>query len=91
MFFKIFLSCEVIKFRHIFKKGENMQKVFAIQFLESMDYIDKKSAVWTWTPANSKAYDIYASGAPTSTNQSTYADGRDSRSDTDRPNEGMAI
>lgn len=68
-----------------------MQKVFATKFLESMDYMNKKDEKWSWAPSNNKTYDIYASGAPTSTSQSTYADARDNRSDTDRPNEGMAI
>lgn len=63
-------------------------KVFASQFLETMDY-DKEKVEWSWKPANDTAYDIYASGAPTKTQASTYADDRGSMRDTDRPNEGL--
>lgn len=63
-------------------------KVFASQFLETMDY-DKEKIEWSWKPANDAAYDIYASGAPTKTKSHTYADERDTMGDTDRPNEGL--
>lgn len=53
-----------------------------------MDY-DKEKVEWSWKPANDAAYDIYASGAPTKTQASTYADDRGSMRDTDRPNEGL--
>lgn len=66
-------------------------KVFARQFLEtpSNDTIDESQ--WKWAPSNPNAKKIYASGASTSTQQSTYAAERDDRSDSDRPNEGMLI
>ena len=44
-----------------------------------------------WTPANEDATKIYATGANTSSHQSTYAAEKDDRSDSDRPNEGMKI
>ncbi len=56
-----------------------------------MDYITQQTQNWSWEPANSEALQIYASGAPTSTQQTTYANARDNRSDSDRPNEGMAV
>ncbi|TEY01569.1 hypothetical protein [Campylobacter sp. US33a] len=64
-------------------------KVFASRFLESMNKNHPNQNNWDWQPASNNAYEIYASGAPTSTQQSTYADGRDNRSDSDRPNEGL--
>lgn len=63
-------------------------KVFSSNFLEDMDYT-KPTKKWSWKPANDEAFEIYASGAPTSTNQSTYAGESDDRNDTDRPNEGL--
>ena len=63
-------------------------KVFASNFLEPMEEYSKVDETWDWEPAND-VKEIYASGAPTSTNQSTYAGESDDRSDTDRPNEGL--
>ena len=65
--------------------------VFAAKFLEtpSNDVIETDD--WIWEPANPDAKKIYASGASTNTNQSTYAAEKDDRSDSDRPNEGMLI
>lgn len=63
-------------------------KVFASSFLEPMDKYSVVNESWDWEPAND-VKEIYASGAPTSTNQSTYAGEKDDRSDTDRPNEGL--
>jgi hypothetical protein len=64
-------------------------KVFATKFLESPSTSNIENTVWTWTPANKQAQEIYASGASTNSRESTYAAEKDSRSDTDRPNEGM--
>lgn len=63
-------------------------KVFASGFLEPMDKYSRLDENWEWEPAND-VKKIYASGAPTSTNQSTYAGESDNRSDSDRPNEGL--
>lgn len=64
-------------------------KVFAERYLEEMKYINTPPASeWNWKPVDSRQ--IYASGASTSTQESTYADERDNRSDSDRPNEGRA-
>lgn len=67
-------------------------KVFASSYLEgfSSDKVDGEKG-WSWTPEGSEADKIYASGANTSTNQSTYAAEKDNRSDNDRPNEGMFV
>jgi hypothetical protein len=67
-------------------------KVFATNYLEKMssDSVEK-GQVWTWKPEGGEADQIYASGANTRTNQSTYAAERDNRSDSDRPNEGMFV
>ncbi len=67
-------------------------KVFASNYLAgfSSEKIDS-STEWTWTPEGDKAKDIYASGANTSTRESTYAAEKDDRSDSDRPNEGMFV
>lgn len=46
---------------------------------------------WTWTPKDEEVRRIYASGANTRTQTSTYAAEKDNRSDSDRPNEGMLI
>lgn len=64
-------------------------KVFAFKFLELSTQSELPNNEWTWVPANSKAQDIYASGASTNTRSSTYAAEKDNRSDNDRPNEGM--
>jgi len=62
-------------------------KVFAERYLEEMKYSEvPPSSEWEWEPVDSRR--IYASGANTNTRQTTYADDRDNRSDTDRPNEG---
>ena len=49
-----------------------------------------KVANWTWSPlgALEQVDDAWMSGRPTVTHGTTYADGRDSISDTDHPNEG---
>lgn len=67
-------------------------KVFASAYLEgiSNDEVNEEQE-WSWTPNGKEAHKIYASGANTSTRQSTYADERDDRSDSDRPNEGMYV
>lgn len=44
---------------------------------------------WNWKPEGKFAFEIYACGANTNTNQSTYAAEKDNRSDSDRPNEGL--
>ncbi|GAD18127.1 Uncharacterised protein [Helicobacter fennelliae] len=64
-------------------------KVFSSRFLESMEGYSKTQGKWEWQPANNDIYEIYASGAPTGTNSSTYAAETDNRSDSDRPNEGL--
>jgi hypothetical protein len=64
-------------------------KVFASQFLETMSSNINDQDDWSWEPANNKAYEIFASGASTSTRESTYAAETDNRSDSDRPNEGL--
>ncbi len=63
-------------------------KVFASQFLESYSKGDLKNSDWKWKPDSRFAQEIYATGAPTSTQQSTYAAETDDRSDSDRPDEG---
>ncbi|MEK4698515.1 hypothetical protein MKX47_02910 [Solibacillus sp. FSL R7-0668] len=67
-------------------------KVFALNYLE-VPTSDKQKLDnnWSWTPNNPNATDIYASGKSTSSRESTYAAEKDSRSDSDRPNEGMHI
>ncbi len=67
-------------------------KVFASTYLEgfSSDKVDEGQG-WSWTPEGKEANKIYASGANTSTRQSTYAAERDDRADSDRPNEGMYV
>ena len=67
-------------------------KVFVTSYLESFsnNQVDRDEK-WNWTPANSDVKKIYASGANTSTQQSTYAAEKDDRSDSDRPNEGMYV
>ena len=66
-----------------------MMNVFATKFLESPSESSLKDTVWAWTPNNRQAQEIYASGASTSSRESTYAAEKDNRSDNDRPNEGM--
>lgn len=67
-------------------------KVFATKYLEPMstDAIPENEE-WTWTPKDEEVRRIYASGANTRTQTSTYAAEKDNRSDSDRPNEGMLI
>lgn len=67
-------------------------KVFATQFLEKMssDRVESEET-WTWTPSGESAEKIFASGANTSSQTSTYAAEKDNRSDSDRPNEGMFV
>ncbi len=65
--------------------------VFAASYLEEPSKGVAVKTPWTWTPENVSVIQIYASGAPTGTNQSTYANERDDRSDSDRPNEGLSI
>ena len=50
-----------------------------------------KDTIWNWTPTGENAEKIFASGANTSSQTSTYAAEKDSRSDSDRPNEGMFV
>lgn len=64
-------------------------KVFATKFLERPSESNLKDVAWVWSPTNKQAQKIYASGASTNTRQSTYAEEKDDRSDSDRPNEGM--
>ena len=67
-------------------------KVFATQFLEKMssDQVGTNE-IWNWAPTGENAEKIFASGANTSSQTSTYAAEKDSRSDSDRPNEGMFV
>jgi hypothetical protein len=68
-------------------------KVFASSYLEkfSSDKVSNEKD-WKWSPeGGEKAKEIYASGANTSSNQSTYAAEKDDRSDSDRPNEGLFV
>lgn len=67
-------------------------KVFASSYLEgfSSDKVDEEKE-WNWTPEGKEANRIYASGANTTSRQSTYAQEKDDRSDSDRPNEGMFV
>ena len=66
-------------------------KVFATQFLVPMKNEVPQDEKWSWQPANDSIKDIYASGANTSSRQSTYAAETDDRSDMDKPNEGMLL
>jgi len=66
-------------------------KVFATKYLEPMTSNSVVDQKWTWTPAGENAMQIYASGASTSSRESTYAAEKDNRSDSDRPNEGMFV
>ena len=67
-------------------------KVFATSYLEgfSSDKVENENG-WSWAPEGSEAKKIYASGANTSSSQSTYAAEKDDRSDSDRPNEGLFV
>ncbi len=66
-------------------------KVFALKYLEVPVLDRPEPADWKWKPADQEFADIYASGAPTNTRQSTYAAESDDRGDSDRPNEGMLL
>lgn len=66
-------------------------KVFATKFLEPMSNNTVSDEKWTWTPEGENAQQVYASGASTSSRESTYAAEKDNRSDSDRPNEGMYV
>ena len=66
-------------------------KVFAARYLEEPSKDVAVKTPWTWIPENVSVIQIYASGAPTATQQSTYAAETDNRGDTDRPNEGLSI
>ncbi|RDU67471.1 hypothetical protein CQA53_00105 [Helicobacter didelphidarum] len=65
-------------------------KVFAGKFLEDIHEDNSVNGQWDWKPANN-ATDVFASGAPTATQQSTYKDQRDNQKDSDRPNEGLKV
>lgn len=71
-------------------KNAKFQSGFCRNFLEPIHVDDGVKGEWSWQAAGD-VRDIYASGAPTSTRQSTYAGETDDRSDSDRPNEGMKI
>lgn len=65
-----------------------MMKVFASRFLEPMtSNANAKPEDWKWQPYNVIS-EIYGSGKSTKTKESTYAAEKDSRGDSDRPNEG---
>lgn len=66
-------------------------KVFASNFLSPMVNVEKPVTEWSWVPANDDVMDIYASGAPTNTNISTYAAEKDGHGDSDSPQEGMLV
>lgn len=66
-------------------------KVFSQRYLEAPSNDEVSDENWRWEPSNPSARKIYGSGAPTKTQQSTYAAEKDDRSDSDRPNEGMLI
>ncbi|MBK8639151.1 MAG: hypothetical protein IPN92_13075 [Chromatiaceae bacterium] len=66
-------------------------KVFALRYLEPPISDKPESTDWNWKPVNEEFANIYASGAPTNTQQSTYAAESDNRGDSDRPNEGMLL
>lgn len=68
-------------------------RTFAANYFEPMEPGKvNQSQDWNWTPAKPKSEieEIWASGAPTKTQQSTYASEKDERGDDDRPNEGLA-
>lgn len=67
-------------------------KVFASKYLErfSDDTIGNDKQ-WSWQPADRAIEKIYATGASTSSQMSTYAEEKDTRSDSDRPNEGLLV
>lgn len=66
-------------------------KVFASMYLEGFSSDEVGNCKWSWKPKGEKAEKIYASGANTSSRNSTYAAEKDDRADSDRPNEGMYI
>ena len=63
-------------------------KMFGERFLEPVFSDHAKDIDWRWTPANTDAKAVYASGGNTVSRESTYAAEKDDRSDDDRPNEG---
>ncbi len=67
-------------------------RVFATNYLEkfSDNRVDQNKK-WNWEPENNEVQEIYACGANTSSQESTYAAETDNRSDSDRPNEGMYV
>ena len=66
--------------------------VFATRYLEGMSSERVGLDVeWNWHPSDSEVEKIYASGANTSSRESTYAAETDNRADRDRPNEGMLV
>lgn len=71
--------------------GVSSFKVFSSRFLEGMSSVSCAPSEWIWEPANNKMFEVVASGAATSTRQSTYAAETDDRSDSDRPNEGLKV
>ena len=65
--------------------------VFGLNFLEKMESEQKVDVSnWAWKPENSEAQRIYGSCMSTKSRESTYAAEKDSREDSDRPNEGLA-
>lgn len=67
-------------------------KVFASKFLETpSSECSIPIQDWSWSPENPDAKRVYGSGANTQSRQSTYADERDNRDDSDRPNEGLSV
>ncbi|HGM6323085.1 TPA: hypothetical protein ACKP8G_002760 [Serratia marcescens] len=65
--------------------------VFGLNFLEKMESEQEVDVSnWAWKPENSEAQKIYGSGMSTKSRESTYAAEKDSREDSDRPNEGLA-
>jgi hypothetical protein len=66
-------------------------RVYMSHLLEKVQSDVVSSKDWTWEPEGGAVHDVYASGANTSSNQSTYAAEKDDRSDSDRPDEGMLV
>lgn len=66
-------------------------KVFGSNFLEELSKDNAPKGKWNWEPINKDIEKIYGTGASTKTQESTYADERDNRTDTDRPDEGFLV
>lgn len=66
-------------------------QVFAQRFLETASNDEILDNTWDWQPHNPDAKKIFASGAKTNTNISTYAGEKDEHGDSDNPQEGMLI